>query len=357
MIPERERNYGGGALSVQAEDIGERYGQAPATAPCVSAICHTYNHRDYIGQALDGILAQSANFPIEVIVHDDASTDGTADIVRQYCDAHTGVVHAVLQRANQHSRGRLAKRFTYPLVRGEFIALCEGDDCWCDVGKLHKQVEALSRHPEVDLCVHPAWRESMRTGRRRRAFVHGSKERIVPPTPVVARHNQFAPTASVLMRADAARALPDWWFHGDPPPPKGDCFIESIIGLKGVLYLPETMSVYRRGVQGSYTHGFQQAAGSALEAELQLMLDYTARLREIDGMPAEALERRAQLVRLNYALQFLAANDRCRFIRVARAICDPGMPGVVPALRLMATSRPAFAAGRLAFRAWRRLRS
>lgn len=300
---------------------------------------------------------QRADFPLELIVHDDASTDGTAGIVRGYADAHPDIIRPVFQEHNQFWQGRRAKRFIYAMARGDFIAICEGDDYWLDPSKLQKQVNALRRYPDIDLCVHPALRLSVGTGRMKRSFVHGRRERLVPVEHVVARHDQFAPTASVLMRTTAARAMPEWWFHGDPPPPAGDCFLEAIVGRKGVLYLPDVMAVYRRGVPGSYTSAFQQSAGNALEVQLHTMLEYVARLHEIDGMPRAAVARRAELVRLNYALQFLAARDHERFVRVVRAIGDTGMPGVAPALRLMAASRPAFAAGRLAFHALRRLRS
>lgn len=325
--------------------------------PVVSIICETYNHESYITEALDGFLMQEVDFPVEIIVHDDASEDGTSQIVNDYAATYSRLIRPILQEENQYARGIRARRYTYGAARGQFIALCEGDDYWTGAHKLQKQVEALRRHPEIDLCVHPAWCLSVRTGWARRAFVRGGSEHIVPVDSVVARHDQFAPTASVVMRTAAARTMPEWWFQGEPPPPAGDCFLEAILGRKGVLYVPDLMAVYRRGVPGSYTSTFERAAGDALEAQLQTMLDYVARLNEIEGMPGAAVARRAELVRLNYALQFLAARDQERFAHVVRAIGDTGMPGVVPALRLMAASRPVFAAGRLAFRALRRLRS
>ncbi|MFB4202248.1 hypothetical protein KBTX_03271 [wastewater metagenome] len=322
--------------------------------PTVSVICHAFNHEAFIRQALEGILMQETDFAVEVIVHDDASTDRTAAIIREVAKEHDGQVLPILQEENQFSRGRRPKRFTYPKARGEFIALCEGDDYWTDPRKLQKQVDALRRHPEIDLCVHPAMRLSMRTGKQKKGFDHGPVETIVPVEKVIARHNQFAPTASVLMRREAAQAMPSWWLHGTPP--TGDFFIEAIVGRPGVLYLPETMSVYRRGVPGSYTNRFNRSEGQILEQSLERMLHFTERLRRMPGIPEPALNQRLAYVRLNYALQFLAWGDRERYTEVSRHIRLKGqrLPQLV--LALMRGNRLAFQLGRRAFLLLRQLR-
>ena len=124
--------------------------------PLVSIICHTYNHAPYIAQALDSFLMQRVAFRYEIIVHDDASTDGTADIVRRYSEQHPGVVVPILQQENQYSRGRRAFSFTLPRARGRYIALCEGDDYWQDPDKLAQQVAFLDAHPDYVVCYHDA---------------------------------------------------------------------------------------------------------------------------------------------------------------------------------------------------------
>ena len=324
--------------------------------PTVSVLCHAFNHEAFIRQALEGILMQETDFPVEIIVHDDASADRTPAIIQELVREHGDRIVPILQQENQFSRGRRPKRFTYPKARGEFIALCEGDDYWTDPQKLQKQVDALRRHPEVDLCVHPAMRLSMRTGKAKKGFDHGPRERIVPSDAIIARHNQFAPTASVLMRREAAISMPGWWFHGSPPPPAGDFFVEAIVGRKGVLYLPDTMSVYRRDVPGSYTNSFRRVSGETLEERLQRMLYFVEKLRDMEGIPEAALDQRLSYVRLNYALQFLSAGDRERFIRTSRDIRMRGHGGLQIALATMGRSRVVFAAGRRAFNALRRLK-
>lgn len=122
------------------------------TAPAVSILCITYNHAEFIRDAIEGFLMQETTFPIEILIHDDASTDGTGDIVRSYQEKHPTIIRTVLQKKNQWSRGaRSFKRFM-SLSRGEFVALCEGDDYWSHSGKLQNQMAAILRSSDVILC-------------------------------------------------------------------------------------------------------------------------------------------------------------------------------------------------------------
>ncbi|HRW73412.1 glycosyltransferase [Ottowia sp.] len=127
------------------------------TRPVVSVLICTYNHRAYLRDCLDNVLAQITDFPVEVIVHDDASSDGTADLVRQYAERFPACVQAVLQSENQLSQGRKPRPLIRPLARGEFVAMCDGDDFWRDALKLQKQVDWLRAHPEHVLCFHDAF--------------------------------------------------------------------------------------------------------------------------------------------------------------------------------------------------------
>ena len=119
----------------------------------VSVCCITYNHKPYIRQCLDGFMMQKTTFPFEVLVHDDASTDGTADIIREYESKYPNIIKPIYQKENQYSKGiRISPTFQYPRAKGKYIALCEGDDYWIDPYKLQKQVDFLEGHPEYGLC-------------------------------------------------------------------------------------------------------------------------------------------------------------------------------------------------------------
>ncbi|MFA7160607.1 MAG: glycosyltransferase, partial [Kiritimatiellia bacterium] len=119
--------------------------------PLVTVITLTYNHAPYIRQCLDSILAQETDFPFEMIVHDDASTDGTSAIVAEYAEKYPYVIVPVLQKENQYSKGKGLGRFILPLIRGKYRASCEGDDYWHNPNKLSLQVEYLEAHPDVGL--------------------------------------------------------------------------------------------------------------------------------------------------------------------------------------------------------------
>ena len=109
------------------------------TVPVVTIRCITYNHAKFIRDAIEGFLMQETTFPVEILIHDDASTDGTADIIREYAAKYPQVFHTVFQTENQYSKGSEAwarvREHVGGLVRGEFIALCEGDDYWTSAEK------------------------------------------------------------------------------------------------------------------------------------------------------------------------------------------------------------------------------
>jgi len=118
--------------------------------PLVSICCITYNHENYIRDAIEGFLMQKTSFPIEIIIHDDASTDNTAQIIKEYEDKYPDLFCNIFQNENQWSKGggSIYARFLYPQARGKYIALCEGDDYWTDPLKLQKKVDFMEVNPD-----------------------------------------------------------------------------------------------------------------------------------------------------------------------------------------------------------------
>lgn len=121
-------------------------------SPLVSVCCITYNHRKFIKDSIEGILLQRTNFPIEIIIHDDASNDGTTEIIRRYAREYTHLIIPIYQTENQYSKGvKISPNYVWPIARGKYIAICEGDDYWTDPYKLQKQVNFLEAKSDYGL--------------------------------------------------------------------------------------------------------------------------------------------------------------------------------------------------------------
>lgn len=119
--------------------------------PIVTIQCTTYNHSQYIEQALLGFLNQRSRYPFEILVYDDASTDGTQEIIRCYASLYPAIITPILQNTNQYKKpiGQREKRFPKSVVNGRYIAKCEGDDYWISPDKIEKQIEALESQPNA----------------------------------------------------------------------------------------------------------------------------------------------------------------------------------------------------------------
>lgn len=131
------------------------------TNPIVSICCVTYNHAPFIKKALDGFLMQEPPTGVskdepwyEILIHDDASTDGTNEIIREYATKYPNIIFPLYENDNQYSRGVDVDFFNYNRVRGRYIAYCEGDDYWTDSLKLQKQVDFMDAHQEYSVCWH-----------------------------------------------------------------------------------------------------------------------------------------------------------------------------------------------------------
>lgn len=123
--------------------------------PLVSVAMATYNHEKYVVQAIEGVLAQKTSFSYELIVHDDASTDCTQEIIKQYQRRFPDIIISILQIENQYSKGiDPFDHYIIPLCKGKYIAFCEGDDYWIDTSKLEKQVRYLEVHTNCAAIYH-----------------------------------------------------------------------------------------------------------------------------------------------------------------------------------------------------------
>ena len=124
----------------------------------VAINCLVFNHEPYLRECLEGFVMQQTDFPFVAIVHDDASTDHSADIIREYAAKYPDIIHPIYETENQYSKknGTLTKIMNDAIAAtgAPYIAMCEGDDYWTDPHKLQKQVDFLDTHPEYVLCCH-----------------------------------------------------------------------------------------------------------------------------------------------------------------------------------------------------------
>ena len=121
----------------------------------VSICCITYNHAPFIRQCLNGFVMQKTKFPFEILIHDDASTDGTQEIIREYEQKYPDIIKPIYQAENQYSKGiKINLTYNLPRAKGKYIAFCEGDDYWTAPDKLQKQVDFLESHLDYVMCSH-----------------------------------------------------------------------------------------------------------------------------------------------------------------------------------------------------------
>lgn len=207
----------------------------------VSIRCCAYNHEPYIRQCLEGFVMQKTNFRFEAIVHDDASTDGTAAIIREYAEKYPDIIKPIFQTENQYSkRDGSLRRIMDAHMHGKYVAMCEGDDYWIDPLKLQKQVDFLEANSDYSLCFHNAVRLNNRTKIRERisSFCNFNQSRTISTEELIA--GWCIPTASILYRRESLTNIQRPNFFS------GDYTLQLILASVGkVHYIDRYMSVYR----------------------------------------------------------------------------------------------------------------
>ena len=207
--------------------------------PLVSVRVITYNHEKYIAQCLEGILMQRANFPFEVIVGEDCSTDRTREIVLDYGRRFPETIRVIISETNVGGFRNVLR--VQQACRGKYLAICEGDDYWIDPLKLQKQADFMEAHPECPLCFHDAFTVRYDKGSLPDYYCPpGLAERLTIRDLIRLR---FAvPTASILVRGEILASLPEW--RKDVR--YGDLLARLWFAHHGNLaYMNDVMSVYR----------------------------------------------------------------------------------------------------------------
>ena len=235
--------------------------------PLVSICCLTYNHKKYIRDAIEGFLMQKTNFPIEVLIHDDASNDGTADIIREYEAKHPEIIKPIYQTENQWSKGiKPTMEFNFPRARGKYIALCEGDDYWTDPYKLQKQVDFLEKNGEYSMICH-------------RVKILNTNHKIFKPSPVLEDNYDFI--SSIENKIIGKISTLSLVFRNKGPFdflrdfPIGDYPLKIFLAKQGkIKCFREIMGVYRLHRGGIWSYSTQAKKSKTAIQLLSKILDW-----------------------------------------------------------------------------------
>lgn len=250
----------------------------------VSVLCTVYNHAPYLRRCLESLVEQETDFCYEVLVHDDASTDESAAIIREFEAAYPDVIRPIYQTENQYSkRIPIIVNHMYPRVRGKYIAMCEGDDYWCDPHKLQKQFDAMEENPSCSLCVHTVQGVTVEEEPNGKMFP------AAPPSDYIIRGRDLIAdvlvgtaypfqTSAYFYRAEfycPRREEADFFFRVRT----GDTSRLLYLGHHGdVCFLNEVMSCYRMNVAESWS----TKARADLSFRIQSLRDFIGFLQQYD---------------------------------------------------------------------------
>lgn len=211
--------------------------------PKVSIVCMVYKHEAYLRQCFDGFVMQKTDFPIEILVNDDCSPDGSAKVIREYEKKYPDLFHCIYQEENQYSKGKMAWwEVLFPMAKGEYIAICEGDDYWIDPYKLQKQVDFMEQHPDYVACFHNArvqYDDHV-------SLFNALDENHDPTTEDIIKRHWFIATPTLFFR-NVLHDYPEW--RGEVL--NGDYLLELLLAREGrFYYMDDVMAVYRQDGMG-----------------------------------------------------------------------------------------------------------
>lgn len=242
----------------------------------VSVICTVYNQERYIRQCLESLVQQQTTFRYEVLVHDDASKDNSAEIIKEFAQKYPSVIIPVFQKENQYSQGINPTHILLNRARGKYVAVCEGDDFWISQDKLEKQVDFMERHPEYSLCVHAAYyAKEDGTLVLSEQFKPYETECTVSTEEILSGW-KFA-TNSILYRREARKDLE---IPYQQKCSSGDFATLVYLALQGkVYYMPDVMSAYRVESIGSLNWTWKKKP----DKYIQSRREFANMLRRIDA--------------------------------------------------------------------------
>ena len=243
-------------LALQKEYLGVNK-PVNKVKPLVSVVVITYQHVSYIRQCLDSILTQDTDFPFEVIIGEDGSTDGTKEICIEYAELYQEKIRLFLRNRNishylttDGTDIMLNGHLSQAAVNGEYVAFCEGDDFWINKNKLKYQSEKMKLYPQCNISFHPAYMMDEQKKTSELICMYTKYEKIFSSRDVIIGGGGFMPTASLMLRVSVMKKI----IPTILAEPILDYFLQIYSSLhNGALFLPEPMCIYRVNVPTSWT--------------------------------------------------------------------------------------------------------
>ncbi len=214
--------------------------------PLVSVHIITYNHAEFIAQSLEGVLMQQTDFPFEIIVGEDFSSDGTREIVFEYEKKYPEKIRVVTDHKNVGASRNAIRAFD--ACKGKYIAVLEGDDYWIDPLKLQKQAGFLEQNPDFSVCFTNTRVDYFHGASPSYLLNEGIQKDIFTLDDLIGEDEiWFMATASLMFRTNTILPLPEWFPHSK----SGDIPLAILSAKHGkIKYLPDVTSVYRKHAGG-----------------------------------------------------------------------------------------------------------
>lgn len=264
----------------------------------VSVYCLAYNHERYIRKALDGFVMQKTDFTFEVLINDDASSDGTVRIIEEYADKYP-FIRFFHQKENLYGRGiSIEKNIFYPNTRGRYIAYCEGDDYWTDPLKLQKQVDFMESHLECSMCCH-AYLNIEANSEKLINEIHTAEMSGYVKEDKLIQYSNPTQLATNMFRRDILLKMPDVYYNRGI----GDYTMLLYCLTQGkIYYMTENMANHRISSDGSWTKRVYQNPEKRCvhnEKMIEFLNDYN---KITEGNFNEPIQHRIEAFRMDSAI-------------------------------------------------------
>ena len=224
--------------------------------PLVSISCIAFNQEKYIENTLIKFLDQETNFPFEVIIHDDASTDNTPNIIKKYQKKYPNIIFPIYQTENQFSKNIKPHLINFKKARGDYIALCDGDDFWIDNHKLQIQVELMQKYRNCDISFHGVKIENLKTKKSKVKLISKNIKFFNLNSLILFDHRIYTSVVTFMIKKELINKLPKFFYYT----PTLDYYLIMLGSIsRGAIYIPKVMANYRLYSDSSW-HSSQKSS-------------------------------------------------------------------------------------------------